>query len=333
MTGGGTGGHVIPALAVAGELRAMGHEVTFVGTRAGIEARLAPAAGFPIVFVGVGALNRVGWARRLRTLATLPFAVLRAMRIRAEAVFSMGGFAAGPMVLAAILRGTPVVAMEPNAVPGFTHRRAARWLARVLVNFEETARWFPEGRAERTGVPVRPEFFAAGNKTRGDEFVVLVTGGSQGARTLSRAAREAAALAGPGVRIVLQAGRGNAREGEFEFIEDMPAAFAGADLIVCRAGAATVAEVAAAGKPAVLVPFPFAADDHQARNAEAMAKAGAAVVVPDAEMTGERLAALIAHFAERPEELKRMGEAARSLARPGAARRAAEILVETAEKG
>jgi len=323
----------MPALAVAGELRASGHDVMFAGTRSGIEARLVPAAGFPIEFVEAGALNRAKLWTKIRSLAALPWAVFRASRLRANAVLSTGGFAAGPAVLAALLRGTPVVAMEPNAVPGFTHRKVARWLSRVLVNFEETARWFPAGRVERTGVPVRPEFFAAPEKAREDEFQVLVTGGSQGSRTLNQAARGAAALVGPNTRIRLQAGKGNAQAGEEEFIQDMPRAFAEADLVVCRAGASTVAEISASGKPAIFVPFPYAADDHQAGNAEAMAKAGAAVVVRDGDMTGEKLATLIAEFAQRPDELSAMGRAARKLARPDAARRAAGILIEMAEKG
>ena len=222
-------------------------------------------------------------------------------RHRPGAVFSMGGYVAGPPVLAALLRGIPLVAMEPNAVPGLTNSKAARWTVRALVNFEETAAYFPSGRAEVTGVPVRSEFFAIGARRPGQKFTVLVTGGSQGARTLNNAGRESWPLfkqAGASVRIIHQAGRGNADalrpafdlDGELvEFIADMPAAFAQADLIVCRSGASTVSELAAAGRPSILVPFPFAADNHQQRNAEAMVRAGAARMVLDNEMTGQRM--------------------------------------------
>lgn len=349
MAGGGTGGHVIPALAVAQELRRRGHEPVFFGTKQGYEARLVPAAGFPIEWIEIGGLNRVGLAQKIRSLLLLPVSVWRVwswlQRNRPGAVFSMGGYVAGPVVLAAILRGLPVVAMEPNAVPGMTNRKAAKWTFRALVNFEETAAYFPEGRTEVTGVPVRQEFFGIGARPASDRFTVLVTGGSQGSRTLNNAGRESWPLfasAGARVRIIHQAGRGNAAaltealqdsrlDGEVvEFISDMPAAFARADLIVCRSGASTVSELAAAGRPSVLVPFPFAADNHQQRNAEAMERAGAARLVLDGEMTGQRLFdEVMALIADR-RQLIVMGENARKLGKPRAAERAADVLEEAA---
>src|SRR3984957_10032692 len=164
MAGGGTGGHVIPALAVAGELAARGHSVRFIGTRRGIEAKLVPAAGFPIDWIEIGGLNRVGFRQSMKSLAELPVSVWPAARLldRAKpvtAVFSMGGYVAGPVLIAALWKRLPVVVMEPNAVPGFTHRKLARFVARALVSFEETLRYFPKGRAEVTGRPVREEFF------------------------------------------------------------------------------------------------------------------------------------------------------------------------------
>src|SRR5580698_4855168 len=164
MAGGGTGGHVIPALAVGRELRARGHSVRFIGTRRGIEARLVPAAGFPIEWIEIGGLKRVGLRKTLSTLAELPWSVLQASRMlrraRPAAVFSTGGYVAGPVLLAALWMRIPMVVMEPNAVPGFTHRRLARFVDRALVSFPSTAKWFPAGRAEVTGLPVREEFFA-----------------------------------------------------------------------------------------------------------------------------------------------------------------------------
>lgn len=343
MAGGGTGGHVIPGLAVARELKRRGHEPFFVGTREGLEAKLVPAAGFPIEFIEIGGLNRVGAARIARTLAQLPLATAHMAaalgRWRPAAVFSMGGYAAGPVMLAACVRRVPMVLMEPNAVPGFTNRHMGRFAARALVNFEETARYFPRGKAEVTGVPVRPEFFALAPKPRGPRLSVLITGGSRGSRTLNNAARESWPLfreAGSAVRLVHQTGAaehaGLAREfaasgieGEVvPFIDDMPAAFAAADLVICRSGAGAVAEVAAAGKAAVFVPFPFAADDHQTRNAEVLAAAGAARMVADREFTGRRLFEEVSGLA--PETLEKMGCEARRFARPGAAERAADIL-------
>src|SRR5262249_50206807 len=163
MAGGGTGGHVIPGLAVARELRARGHEPFFVGTERGIEARLVPAEGFPIEWVSIGGLNRVGLAQRLKTLVQLPIAIQKVAGIigrrRPAAVFCMGGYVAGPSVLAARLRSIPVVLMEPDAQPGMTNRRIGGFAARALISFPEAARWFPPGRTELTGLPVREDFF------------------------------------------------------------------------------------------------------------------------------------------------------------------------------
>jgi len=347
MAGGGTGGHVVPLLAVARELIRRGHEVVFIGTREGMEAKLVPEAGYPIEWIEIGGLKRVGLSRALKTAWQMPASIWRASRVLAKpganAVFSMGGYVAGPVVIAAILRRTPIVAMEPNAVPGFTARRTARWTDRALLAFEEAAAYFPRGRSELTGLPVREEFFALPRRETGDRFTVLITGGSSGSRTLNRAFRESLArFRGSAVRVLHQSGvaeqeecekalRASGVDGEVTaFLTDMPKAFAQADLVVCRSGAGAVAEVAAAGKASVLVPFPFAADDHQSRNAEAMARAGAALVVKDAEMNGERLHREVAALAGDRAALARMGEAARRLAKPGAARRAAEILEEVA---
>lgn len=352
MAAGGTGGHVFPALAVARELQRRGHQILFIGIPRGLESRVVPAAGFPVEFIEIGGLKRVPWTRRLRTLAQLPAGVLRAARILgrtgAAAVFSMGGYAAGPVALAAWLRRIPLVILEPNAVPGFTNRWMGRVAARVLLHFPEAASYFPPGRSEVSGVPVREEFFRLPPKPPGAPFQVLVTGGSQGSRTLNQAARQSWPLfrsAGFPIRMVLQTGpaayeelaRDFAASGfpgrVVAFLDDMPAAFQESDLVVCRAGAGAVAELAAAGKPAVLVPFPYAADQHQLRNAEALVRAGAACMVPDAEMTGERLYREVRQLAEQPERLQRMSAAVRRFARPHAARRAAEILEEVALRG
>src|SRR6266446_6810839 len=185
MAGGGTGGHVIPALAVARELRARGHTVRFIGTRRGMEAKLAPAENFPIDWIEIGGLMRVGFRRTLATLAELPWSVWEAARMldraKPAAVFSTGGYVAGPVLLAALWKRLPVIVMEPNAIPGFTHRKLARFVARALLSFPETAKWFPPEVAEVTGLPVRGEFFAIPPKPRSNNVLtVLITGGSQG---------------------------------------------------------------------------------------------------------------------------------------------------------
>jgi UDP-N-acetylglucosamine--N-acetylmuramyl-(pentapeptide) pyrophosphoryl-undecaprenol N-acetylglucosamine transferase len=344
MAGGGTGGHVIPGLAVARELRTRGHNVCFVGTEFGMEAKLVPAAGFELQKIQIGGLNRVGVRQTIVTLGRLPIATVSSDRcVRgAAAVFSMGGYAAGPPVLAAILRRVPVVVMEPNAVPGFTNRSISRLVARALVSFPETAAFFPRGRTEVTGLPVREEFFRIQPKVRGPLLQLLITGGSQGSRTLNHAALRSWPLfvkAGFPIRITHQtgaAGFGEIRdafalsgiEGEIvAFLADMPAAFAAADLVICRSGAGAVSELAAAGRPSILVPFPYAADNHQTRNAQAMERGGASRLVRDAEMTGEKLFETVSRIIA---ELGPMGEAARQFAKPGAARRAADVLEEVA---
>jgi len=303
MLGGGTGGHVIPALAVARELRKRGHHVIFVGTERGMEAKLVPADGFELRKIEIGGLNRVGMKQKLATLLRLPFTTLGCRQFvrPAAAVFSMGGYVAGPPAIAALLSRKPLVVMEPNAVPGLTNRVIGKWVARALVSFPETERYFRPGRTEITGLPVREEFFRIQPRQRGAVFNLLITGGSQGSRTLNQAARASWARFAESrmpVRIVHQTGAPEfeairdefARSGldgeVVRFIGDMPAAFAAADLVVCRSGAGTVSELAAAGRPSVLVPFPFAADDHQTRNAEAMERGGAARLVRDAEMNG-----------------------------------------------
>jgi UDP-N-acetylglucosamine--N-acetylmuramyl-(pentapeptide) pyrophosphoryl-undecaprenol N-acetylglucosamine transferase len=255
----------------------------------------------------------------------------------------MGGYVAGPPVMAALLARKPVVVMEPNAVPGFTNRIISPFVSRALISFPETAAFFPKGRTETTGLPVREEFFRIAPKARGAVLNLLITGGSQGSRTLNNAARESWPLFRQAllpVRIVHQTGTQafeqlasefaqSGLEGEIvPFIGDMPAAFAAADLVICRAGAGAVSELAAAGRPSVLVPFPFAADDHQTRNAEAMQRGNAARLVRDAEMTGDKLFATVMDLESG--SLPQMGQAARQFAKPGAAARAADILEEVA---
>jgi UDP-N-acetylglucosamine--N-acetylmuramyl-(pentapeptide) pyrophosphoryl-undecaprenol N-acetylglucosamine transferase len=343
MAGGGTGGHVLPALAVARELRSRGHAARFIGTERGLEAALVPAAEFPIDYIEIGGLNRVGLRRAIETLGELPWSVWHVSRLldrwKPAAVFSTGGYAAGPVLLAAVWKRLPIVIMEPNAIPGFTHRKLARFAARALVSFPESERWFPPGRAEVTGLPVRSEFFEIAAKPREGALTVLITGGSQGSRTLNRAAEQSWPLWKSGeVRLIHQTGksafgqleprfRQSRVSGEIApFFDDMPCRFAAADLIVSRSGMGAVSELSAAGKPSILVPLPTASDQHQLRNAEAMAKAGAARLVPDSELTGARLVEEVRRLAADAGALVAMSQAARSFAKPGAARRAAEIL-------
>ncbi len=349
MAGGGTGGHVIPAIAVARELEARGHRPIFVGTENGFEARLVPGAGFPLELIQIGGLNRVGLTQTFRTLRQMPVSLTKVLRLfdlyRPAAIFSMGGYVAGPVMLAGWWRRIPTVIMEPNAVPGLTNRQMARFVSRALVSFKETVRYFPKGKAEITGLPVRAEFFDLAPKPRERELTIFVTGGSRGARTLNETMRDSWSYfrgAPFPVRIVHQTGvdayeriaqefAASRIEGEvLPFISDMPSAFAKADLVVCRSGAGAVAELAAAGKPAILVPFPFAADQHQLRNAEAFSRAGAATLILDRDMNGRRLFEEVEKMISQPGLLERMGREAKTFAHPGAAQRAADVLEELA---
>jgi len=348
ITGGGTGGHVFPALAVGGVLRDRGHRLLFIGTREAIESRLVPEAGFEIEFIRIGGLNRVGLRKQLQTAAQLPASIASARKILkrfdAQAVFSMGGYVAGPVMVAALWSGIPLILMEPNAVPGLANRRVARRVYRALLGFESTRAWFPPSRSEVTGLPVRSEFFRVEPKRNG-RFTLLITGGSRGARTLNRASRESWKFfrehACP-VRILHQTGTAEhealAREfsqfgleGEVvPFISNMAEAFGQADLVVARAGAGSVSEIAAAAMPSLLVPLPFAADDHQRRNAEAFVARGAARMVLDADLNGERLFGEVEALRGNPAALTEMRERVHEFSRPAAAERAADVMEEAA---
>jgi UDP-N-acetylglucosamine--N-acetylmuramyl-(pentapeptide) pyrophosphoryl-undecaprenol N-acetylglucosamine transferase len=337
LAGGGTGGHVIPALAIAQELKQQfAADLLFIGTARGIENRLVPAAGFPLKLIEVGTLNRVSWTTRLKTMAGLPMAILAARRLlkefRPDVVIGVGGYASGPAMLAAVMARIPTVAFEPNVVPGFANRVVARWVSAAAVHFEETAKYFRN--AQVTGVPVREAFFNLPEKTD-PRPTLLVFGGSQGAHAINQAVIQSAATLRqgiPGLRLIHQTGERDYNDAQtayqkagvssevYPFITDMPAFFARADLVLCRSGASTVAEITAAGKPAVFVPFAKAADDHQRVNAQALEKAGAAVVLEETKLDDVWLVETISALLGDRDRLERMGEAARRLAHPNAAR-------------
>ena len=313
-----------------------------------------PEAGFRLELIHVGQLKGVSVLTRARTMADLPLGVMRCLRLlrdfRPQVVVGVGGYASGPAMMAAILLRLPTLAFEPNAVPGLANRLVGRMVRAAAVNFEETRRYFPgaEDRVRVTGIPVRPEFFAIGPKVGGPPRL-LVFGGSQGARVLnSRMPRVARRLldAVPGLAIVHQAGGRHAEttvaayaaagvaDGEVDgvvvvpYLDAMEGAFAGADLLLCRAGASTIAELAAAGRAAVLVPFPQAADDHQTKNARALVRAGGGVMIPEAELTEERLLEVLTELLGDAGRRTEMGVRARSLARPDAAEQIGEMIHE-----
>jgi len=351
IAGGGTGGHIIPALAIADELKARhGAEILFVGTARGLESRLVPQAGYRLQLIKVGQLNHVSLATRLQTLVDLPAGLLQCFGLlrefRPDVVIGVGGYASGPVMGAAILRGIPTLAFEPNAVPGMANRLVGTRVKAAAVNFEPAARYFHN--AHITGIPVRAEFFHLAARPAGAVPHLLVFGGSQGARVLNTMMPEIAGqllATVPGLTILHQAGARHAestlaayqasgapaeRWQVAAFLDDMPRRFAAADLVLARSGASTVAELAAAGKPAVLIPFPQAADDHQRRNAEVMAEVGAARVLLEADLTPEQLLGTVSDLLVAPEKLREMAESARTLAHPDAAERIAGMAMALA---
>ena len=349
LAGGGTGGHVIPALAIAQELRDRhAAEVLFVGTARGIENRLVPAAGFPLRLIEVGALKNVGLATRVRTTLSLPRAVWRAWRMLGEyqpdVVIGVGGYASGPMMLAAALGATPTLAFEPNVIPGFANRLIAPMVSAAAVHFRETCRYFRNCRV--TGVPVREDFFKASGNARRHPSTLLVFGGSQGAHAINQVMIDSLPRLEerlPEMHIIHQTGERDYNDAKsayeragvsgevYPFIDDMPGMFARAGLVLCRSGASTVAEVTAAGKPAIFVPFPRAADDHQMFNARALERAGAAIVLAEAKLTSERLVETMTSLLADCSLLERMAMAARRLSHPNAAREIAEIAARLAQ--
>ena len=349
---GGTGGHVFPALATARVLQRRGYDIVWLGTQRGIESRLVPAAGIPVEWLSVSGLRGKGLVTLLAApvrLAVALFQALRAVRKhKPSIVLGAGGFVSGPGGVAAWLLRRPLVVHEQNAVAGMTNRVLARLADRVLEGFPGS---FGRGvRAEHVGNPVRPEIAAVAPPerrypARAGRARLLVFGGSQGAARLNAVVPAALAELPAALRpeVIHQTGRNGydetvaayqSRDIEADvrpFIDDMAGAYGWADFAVCRSGALTVAELAAAGVPAVLVPFPAAVDDHQTRNAEHVVRAGAAVLLPERELTPVSLAATLRELLEagRP-RLAKMAAAARGTAITDADERLADACVAAA---
>jgi UDP-N-acetylglucosamine--N-acetylmuramyl-(pentapeptide) pyrophosphoryl-undecaprenol N-acetylglucosamine transferase len=347
IAGGGTGGHLYPGIAVARELQSRHADavVSFAGTAQGIEARVVPREGFPLDLIRSSGVKGKSIAGRLRGALLLPLSLFDSWRIvssrRPSLVIGVGGYSSGPVVMVAALRGVPTMLLEQNAVPGLTNRLLARVVKAAAVTFDSTQAFFG-AKALVSGNPVRPEFFhAAGpnqESARDDTTSVtrvLVFGGSQGAHAINVAMVEAApqlAAGRPPVRLTHQTGERDVEmvrtayrqagiQGEVEpFLYDMGRRLADADLIVCRAGATTLAEITAAGKAAILIPLPTATDDHQRKNAESLVTVGAAELLLQHEASGTALAARVLALAADAPRRQRIASAARALAKPDAAR-------------
>ena len=362
IAGGGTGGHLYPGIAVARELQAErpDAQVWFAGTARGIESRVVPREGFELDTIRSGGLKGKSIAAIARGAALVPLGLIDAWRIvsarRPNVVIGVGGYSSGPVVLVAALRGVPTMVLEQNAVPGLTNRLVAPFVKAAAVTFDSTRKFFG-AKAFVSGNPVRPEFFTAdqGPVTRDqeqstayqgpDEVQVLIFGGSQGAHAINVAMVEAAAelAADSRLRVIHQTGerdvemvRAAYRQAGLQadvepFIFDMGPRLGQADLVVCRAGATTLAEIAAAGKAAILIPLPTATDDHQRRNAEALVAVGAAEMLLQGDMTGSVLARRILALAGDPAQRSRIAASARRLARPDAARAIVNRVLEMAK--
>lgn len=347
IAAGGTGGHIYPGIAVAKEIlrRDAASEVLFVGTTRGLETRIVPENGFQLSLINSAGLKNVGFIGKIRGLAVLPKSFVEARTLlkefRPDVVVGAGGYVSGPVLMMASLMGVPTLVMDSNALPGFTNRRLARFIDRAALTFEEALPYFGD-KGTVTGNPVRKEFFEIEGSSSDGRVRLLIFGGSQGARAINRAMIDALPrLDTSRLEITHQTG-----DAEFEkirsayveagldgtdvrpYISDMVSQFAKTDLIICRAGATTCAELAAAGKASIMIPLPTAADDHQRKNAEAMARAGAAKMILQKDLTGELLAEEIGKLIDAPEVIHGMERAAQKLAR----RDAAEATVDLIEK-
>lgn len=346
IAAGGTGGHIYPGVAIAHEFKRRDEavEILFVGTPRGLESKIVPREGFKLEMIQVGALKGVSAFQRVKSLAQLPVSFVAARRIlnrfKPDVVIGVGGYSSGPTLLMASLIKIPTMIVEPNAMPGFTNRVLARYVRAAALTFEDAQKYF-RGRGVVTGNPVRGEFANLKKKERTPELHILIFGGSQGANAINVAMTGALlVMASCKERLAITHQTG---ERDFEmvkrayeeagfteadvrpFIHDMANQFAQADILICRSGATTAAEVAAAGKAAIFVPFPFATDDHQRKNAEAFERVGAGRMILQKDLTPEALADQITRLIENPGEIDRMEEASRRLGRLDSAERTVDL--------
>lgn len=351
IAAGGTGGHIYPGIAVAKEIlrRDEKSEILFVGTARGLETKIVPDNNFQLSLINSAGLKNVGFAGKLKGLFILPKSFLEARTIirefKPDVVVGAGGYVSGPVLLMASLMRVPTLVMDSNALPGFTNRQLARFIDRAALTFEESLSYFGK-KGIVTGNPVRREFFEIQPKMRGAKTHILIFGGSQGARAINNAMADALAfLPKEKLQFTHQTGEGDYEKikeiysrSEFEdsdvrpYIGNMVSEFEKADLVICRAGATSCAEIAAAGKAAIMIPLPTAADDHQRKNAEALQKAGAAKMILQRDLNGESLANEILELINSPAKISAMESAAKKLARADAAETAVNLIEELARR-
>jgi UDP-N-acetylglucosamine--N-acetylmuramyl-(pentapeptide) pyrophosphoryl-undecaprenol N-acetylglucosamine transferase len=348
MAGGGTGGHLFPAIALADEFKRRGNvEILFVGGRGGLEESVVKRSGYPLELLDVEALkNKKGFLPKLKSISKAIGSMAKSCvilrRFKPDGVIGSGSYASGPVVMAARLMGIKTAILEQNALPGFTNRFLGRFVKRAYIAFDDALDFFPPDKTRILGTPVRRAITELGvdgrprrpGPARSGKFTVFVFGGSQGAAAINAAFLDAAEYLSdiwPGLKVIHQTGREGftAVEAAYErkglkvelyrFIEDMASAYSTADLVVSRAGATTIAEINAIGLPAILIPYPFASGDHQRVNAAYLEKRGAAVMIAQERLTGSALAAAIRGFYDDPSRLKKFGRESKRLGRPRAA--------------
>lgn len=349
FAGGGTGGHLFPAIALAEEFKRKvpGVEITFAGGKGGLEEKVVPRYGYPLkVFDVEGIKRKKGKVRALAKAARSTLGAIGFLRsIRPDGVIGSGSYSSAPVVIAAKLLGIKTAILEQNALPGLTNKTLGRFVDRVYISFEEARRFFPGGRTILSGNPVRREILrkVEDRKGRHEKFSVLVFGGSQGATAINAAFLDAAEYLTDiwnGLRIVHQTGseghemveaaykRKNLKVELYKFIDDMGEAYNSADLVVCRAGATSIAEITASGIASILIPYPFASDDHQTVNARCLSDAGAAVLIKQDRLTGSSLAEAIRKFYADPGGLRQMREKVKAFGKPKAAEDIAENFIK-----
>ena len=331
IAGGGTGGHLFPGIALAEEFlkRDGNNRVLFIGTKKGLEAKILGELGFALQTVEVKGIKGRGPIRSAEALLGIPKSLIQSFRIirqfSPDLVIGVGGYASGPAVIAAHWMGIKTALAEQNALPGLTNRILGRFVDRVFLSFSETRKWFRQEKTSVTGNPIRTRFFSDKKSLprRQDFFTLLVFGGSQGAHAINQnmmAALEHLKPMQGRLKIIHQTGARDLEEVRkayraagmiaeaLPFIMDMASAYQSADLLICRAGATSIAEITASGKAAILIPFPHAVEDHQTKNAEVLVRAGAAEMIPERELSGQRLAHAVRRYAEDPELIRRMEE-------------------------
>ncbi|MGZ3744828.1 MAG: undecaprenyldiphospho-muramoylpentapeptide beta-N-acetylglucosaminyltransferase [Pseudobdellovibrionaceae bacterium] len=355
IAGGGTGGHIYPGIAIAHAIKAQHPDcqVHFVGTPAGLENKIVPREGFPLHHIKIGKLNHGGGLKsKILTILGMPRAFIQSiallMELKPQAVLGVGGYASGPFVLVASLMGFRTAIWEPNAFPGMTNRWLSRFVGKSFVVFEEAAKFLKSEAISQVGLPIRKEMEGLANKEVSaevtkevKEFHILVFGGSQGARSINKAVQEAVLKGGEwlkNLKIIHQTGpadyaslskayMGHSQVELHEYLYHMEKNYEWADLVICRAGASTVAEVSACGKPAIFIPLPTAADDHQRKNAETLLEQKAAIMILQKDLTPEVLIEKIEYLKKNSQVREEMRKNLAKFYKPQAAEKMAELLL------